>query len=240
VTENKADRGGVVSTYTVACYNCKEPFDAVSAPWCQCLSARRSLVCPSCGKCFCQAPQSYKQGLWERAPPALWDRSAAEHHHLGDLPENAGPEQVGHPLVLIVDDEKDMRWLALAAVTGLGYDAVVASNGEEGMDLALRYRPELILTDAFMPKLDGREMCRRLKANPETASTKIIIATSVYTASRYKYEAYKEFQADDYLSKPLELASLSDLLRKYLGESKRKVVPTRDEPERTEPGTVSA
>ncbi len=228
----------MVSAYTVACYNCKEPFDAVSSPWCQCLSTRRSFVCPACHKCFCQAPQSYKQGLWERAPPALWDRAAAEHHHLGDLPDNADAAEVGHPLVLIVDDEKDIRWLAFAAVTGLGYDAVVASNGEDGMDLALRYRPELILTDAFMPKLDGREMCRRLKANPETASTKIIIATSVYTASRYKYEAYKEFQADDYLSKPLELTRLANLLRKYLGEG-RKQDSAGEDPERTEPGTVS-
>ena len=110
-----------------------------------------------------------------------------------------------------------MRWLAFAAITGLGYNAVVASNGEEGMDLTARYKPEMILTDAFMPKLDGREMCRRLKADPETASMKIVITTSVYTASRYKYEAYREFQADDYFSKPLELALLRDLLRKYLG-----------------------
>jgi CheY-like chemotaxis protein len=76
-------------------------------------------------------------------------------------------------------------------------------------------------------------MCRRLKANPETASMKIVIATSVYTASRYKYEAYKEFQADDYLSKPLELASLAGLLRKYLGEGGRKDVSAEEEQELT-------
>ncbi len=217
MTNIDAGSRGLATAYEVACYNCKALFDAVAAPWCQCLSTRRSLVCSACRKCFCQSPQSYKQALWERAPPVLWDRSAAEHHHLGDLPENSDPEEVGHPLVLIVDDEKDMRWLAFAAVTGLGYHAVVASNGEEGMDLAVRYKPDMILTDAFMPKLDGREMCRRLKADPETASMKIVIATSVYTASRYKYEAYREFQADDYFSKPLELALLRDLLRKHLG-----------------------
>ena len=230
MTNIDAGSGGSATAYEVACYNCKALFDAVAAPWCQCLSTRRSLVCPACHRCFCQAPQSYKQALWERAPPVLWDRSTAEHIHLGDLPENPDPAEVGHPLVLIVDDEKDMRWLAFAAVTGLGHHAVVASNGEEGMDLAARYKPEMILTDAFMPKLDGREMCRRLKANPETASTKIVIATSVYTASRYKYEAYKEFHADDYLSKPLELELLRDLLRKYLGEGTRRDVSTGEDP----------
>jgi CheY-like chemotaxis protein len=204
--------------HVVACYTCKAPFDAISANWCQCLATRRSLVCPGCQKCFCQSPQVYKQGFWERAPQLLWDRVAAEHRSGEDLPENPAAELVEHPLVLIVDDEKEIRRVAFAAITGLGYRAVVASDGEEGIELAARYRPDLILTDAFMPKLDGREMCRRIKANPELATAKIVIITSVYTASRYKYEAYKEFQADDYLSKPLELSSLSDILRKYLGE----------------------
>ena len=136
---------------------------------------------------------------------------------MGEVPENPDPELVEHPLVLIVDDEKDIRRVAFAVVTGLGYHAVVASDGEEGIELAARYKPDLILTDAFMPKLDGREMCRRIKTNPETAAAKVVVITSVYTASRYKYEAYKEFQADDYLSKPLDLSSLRDLLRKHLG-----------------------
>ena len=147
------------------------------------------------------------------------------------LPENPDAELVEHPLVLIVDDEKDIRRIAFAAVASLGYHAAVACDGEEGIELAARYKPELILSDAFMPKLDGREMCRRLKANRETASTKIVIATSVYTASRYKYEAYKEFLADDYLSKPLELASLADLLRKYLGEGNGNDVSAGEEQE---------
>ena len=216
-TDEARDGGAPTPTHVVACYTCKAPFDAVSAGWCQCLATRRSLVCPVCRRCFCQAPQSYKQGFWEGAPQDLWDRAEAEHRPVGDLPENPDPEIAEHPLVLIVDDEKDIRRVAFAVVTGLGYHAVVASDGEEGIELAARYKPDLILTDAFMPKLDGREMCRRIKTNPETAAAKVVVITSVYTASRYKYEAYKEFQADDYLSKPLDLSSLRDLLRKHLG-----------------------
>ena len=203
-------------THVVACYTCKASFDALSAGWCQCLATRRSIVCPVCRRCFCLAPQSYKQSLWERAPQELWDRAEAEHRRVREVPENPSVELVERPLVLIVDDERDIRRIAFAAVTGLGYHAIVASDGEEGLDLATRYRPDLILTDAFLPKLDGREMCRRTKANPETAAAKVVVITSVYTASRYKYEAFKEFQADDYLSKPLDLSSLRDLLRKHL------------------------
>ena len=169
-TDEARDGGAPTPTHVVACYTCKAPFDAVSAGWCQCLARRCSLVCPVCRRCFCQAPQSYKQGFWEGAPQELWDRAEAEHRPVGDLPENPDPELVEHPLVLIVDDEKDIRRVAFAVVTGLGYHAVVASDGEEGIELATRYRPELILTDAFMPKLDGREMCRRIKTDPQTAA----------------------------------------------------------------------
>ena len=221
-TDERRDGAALTPTHVVACYTCKAPFDTLSAGWCQCLVTRRSLVCPVCRNCFCKAPQSYKQDFWERAPQQLWDRAEAEHRPGKDVPENPDAELVEHPLVLIVDDEKDIRRVAFAAVTGLGYHAIVASDGEEGMELAIRYRPELILTDAFMPKLDGREMCRRIKANPQTAAAKVVIITSVYTASRYKYEAFKEFGADDYLSKPLELQSLRDLLRKYLAPSEEK------------------
>jgi CheY-like chemotaxis protein len=110
----------------------------------------------------------------------------------------------------------DIRRIAFAAITRLGYCAIVAGNGEEGIALAVKYKPDLILTDALMPKLDGREMCRRIKMDPRTSATKVVVMTSLYTASRQKHEAYKEFQADDFLPKPLEFRSLEELLRKHL------------------------
>jgi CheY-like chemotaxis protein len=126
-------------------------------------------------------------------------------------------EAVRRPLVLIVDDEIDIRKVAFAAISELGYQAIVAASGEEGIEVARTYKPDLILTDAFMPKMDGREMCRRIKANPDTARARVVVMTSLYTASRYKYEAFKEFQADDYLPKPLEFQALRELLEKHLG-----------------------
>jgi CheY-like chemotaxis protein len=87
----------------------------------------------------------------------------------------------------------------------------------EGLALAARYRPDLILADAFMPKLDGREMCRRVKTDPETSSLKVVIMTAVYTAARYRSEAFREFQADDYLAKPLDFQEFRAILTKHLG-----------------------
>ena len=82
--------------------------------------------------------------------------------------------------------------------------------------MAKQYKPEVIVTDAMMPKLDGREMCLKLKDDPETAGARVVVLTSLYTDARYKYEALKTFKADAYLSKPVEPELLQDILRKFI------------------------
>jgi len=94
---------------------------------------------------------------------------------------------------------------------------VVARNGQEGLDLAKRYRPDLVLSDALMPQMDGREMCRRIKEDPETAGAKTIVMTGLYTAVKYRTEAHKAYKVDDYLTKPLDFALLREMLQKHLG-----------------------
>ena len=69
----------------------------------------------------------------------------------------------------------------------LGYGVAVAQDGVEGLAMARSYRPELVLTDAMMPKLDGREMGRLIKDDPELTGTKVVVITSLYTDSRYKH-----------------------------------------------------
>lgn len=205
-------------TYGISCYNCKAPFDALDAAWCSCVVHRRSFTCPSCLKCFCKAPQAFKQGFWERAPQQLWDRVLAEQARVVEqLPNPEDAASATRPLVLIVEDERDVRSLTQSAVRDLGYGVAVACDGEEGLRLARSLKPDLVLADAMMPKLDGREMCRTIKNDPSLSAARVVIMTSIYTASRYKYEAYREFHADGYLTKPLEFADLQETLRKYLG-----------------------
>jgi CheY-like chemotaxis protein len=203
--------------YVVPCFACQVTFDALVSPWCTCLTTKRTPVCPACGSCFCNASGTYKQDFWEKAPQIMWDRAMADRRAVFDPPPNPPPASVSRPLVLVVDDEPDIQRAALLALEKLGYGAVLARDGLEGLALADRYRPDLVLTDAFMPKLDGREMCRRLKSNPTTSRLKIVIMTAIYTAARYRSEAFREFHADDYLVKPLKFEQLRLVLRKHLG-----------------------
>ena len=204
-------------TYEVACHACGNAFDAAQAEWCNCLWQERSFVCPHCAKCFCKAPLAYRQKFWREAPQPIWDRKLQEAQAEFETPERPDPSVVDRPLILVVDDEKDIQRVATRVLLGLGYGVIVARDGPEGLELARQYMPQLILVDALMPKMDGREMCRQVKADPKTAAIKVVVMTSLYTHPRFQVEGMRVYNADDYLPKPLDLAQLQKLLQKHLG-----------------------
>jgi two-component system, OmpR family, alkaline phosphatase synthesis response regulator PhoP len=204
------------TTYEVCCFSCAELFDAAHAEWCTCLGRDQTLVCPECGNCFCKAPSLYKERFWMDAPSILFERKtlAARRSHASN--ENLSPDDVKRPLILLVEDDENIQLIVRTVVTTLGYGFVVAGDGQEGLALARKYKPELVLSDAFMPKLDGREICRLLKADPATAHAKAIVMTGLYTDRKSRNEVFDYINVDDYVAKPLAVGDLLQLLRKHL------------------------
>jgi two-component system cell cycle response regulator len=123
-------------------------------------------------------------------------------------------EDKNQAVVLIVEDEAINRKLIEKMVSSLGYRTLVAQNGVEGLDITKTQLPQIVLTDALMPKLDGREMCRLLKSDPLTRHVKVVVMTALYVKSKYRYEAINQFQADEYLNKPLKIDELKIVLEK--------------------------
>lgn len=202
--------------YVVSCFNCKDRFDALTAEWCSCLVSERTLLCPSCRKCFCKSPLSFKLSFWTDAPQSVWDRRIRDEKGVTDLDPNPTPDKTMRPLVLIVDDETPILRTAIKAVKSLGYDAVHAADGAQGLRLARLYIPNLILSDALMPKMDGREMCRQIKNDPLLSDIKVVIMTSLSARAKDRTGAFREFKVDDYLQKPLEYETLRSVLQKFL------------------------
>jgi CheY-like chemotaxis protein len=212
-------RGGSVSNeeYEVTCFSCRAGFNAVDADWCSCLAKERSLVCTNCLACFCKAPPSYKEKFWVEAPPRLFERKTTEARRQdGTLPVNPPKEEVTRPLVLSVEDDEEIQAIVQRVCSNLGYGFIWANNGQDGLDIAREYRPNLILSDAFMPKLDGREMCRMLKEEPLGADIRMIVMTGLYTDTKYRSEAVKRFHVDDYIAKPVAITDLINLLQRHL------------------------
>ena len=194
--------------YRVTCLSCGRPYDAEKAAECSCLQPVRSYRCPHCAACFCK--DSYKlDAFWRDATSEMWQRRRAAaplaHETASDLKR---------PLVLFADDDPTGRAIATRVIQSLGFGVIVAANGEEALSMAREYRPELIITDALMPRLDGREMGKIVKN--ELPHTKLVVITSIYKDPRYKYEALKRFAVDEYLPKPISPAALRELVTRHL------------------------
>jgi len=82
-------------------------------------------------------------------------------------------------LVLVVDDEDDIRWCLCAALTLEGYEVLEAANGHEALACIADRRPDLVISDILMPSLNGREMCRRLRDDPRTRHIPIVLFSSL-------------------------------------------------------------
>lgn len=114
----------------------------------------------------------------------------------------------GKKRILIVDDTKDILVLVSRRLQSWGYEALTADSGEDGLRIAQEQVPDLVLLDIMMPKLKGREVCARLKANPKTQKIPVIFLTSLGLADHVK--AGMDLGADDYIVKPFEAAELKD------------------------------
>lgn len=202
--------------YMITCYNCRNKYDAMETTWCSCLTSERTFICPSCLKCFCRASLEYKIDFWAEAPRSMWDRRVKEEAEFSTIKMNPAPEEVKRPLVLIVDDEIPILSMAASAVERLGFGVVTGINGEEALELAKQYRPQVILSDALMPRMDGREMCRLLKQDPVLQKIKVIIMSSLYYSGKQRSGAFREFRIDEYLQKPVDFYVLKSLLEKFL------------------------
>lgn len=121
------------------------------------------------------------------------------------------------PMVLIVDDHPDLRHF-LSHSLQVEFETLMASNGEEGLNLAKEHLPDIILSDVMMPVMDGMEMCKRLKNNESTCHIPFIFLTAK-GALESKIESL-ELGADDYLSKPFSKEELILRMRNVLALKK--------------------
>jgi CheY-like chemotaxis protein len=108
--------------------------------------------------------------------------------------------------ILLVEDNEMNRDMLSRRLTRNGYEVSIATDGQQGVDMALSERPDIILMDMSLPVIDGWEATRRIKANNATRGVPVIALTAHAMAG--DREKAMEVGCDDYDTKPVEIARL--------------------------------
>jgi two-component system cell cycle response regulator DivK len=124
--------------------------------------------------------------------------------------------------VLIVEDNEDNRELVVKVLRNKGYEMVQAADGEEALEKAVAERPDLILLDISLPKLDGYEVAKRLKSMEEFQEIPII----AFTAHAMKGDREKVIVAgfEGYISKPVNVRELPEQVRSFIRGKRESII----------------
>lgn len=118
------------------------------------------------------------------------------------------------PRILIVDDNETNRDIIAARLQTCGYETLQAVDGVEAIAMTNQHRPDLLLLDVVMPKLDGLEACRRIKQQSDLPFTPIVLLTA--KADTQDVIAGLDAGADEYLTKPVDQVALVARVRSVL------------------------
>lgn len=137
--------------------------------------------------------------------------------------------------ILLVDDENDILEFLSYNLTKNGYKVFTANNGEEGIKIANKIKPDLIILDVMMPQMDGIETCERMRSSDKIGDP--IIAFLTARSEEYAHIAGLEVGADDYITKPIKpklfVSKVKSLLRrnedKLNKENDKKIIAVDDD-----------
>lgn len=140
---------------------------------------------------------------------------AISRHYLDAPPATAG----SGIMILVVEDSPTVAAVVQSALVREGYQVIQAADGLEALKLSLSHRPQLIITDAVMPRLDGHGLLRAIKANPMTATIPVIMLTGrASTDEEQKALAAGFF---DFIPKPVQPLRVVSRVKRALDLSKR-------------------
>ena len=121
--------------------------------------------------------------------------------------------------ILVVDDEQDLLDFVKLRLEAHNYTVITATDGVEALEVFKKEKPDLLLLDILMPKLDGFKVCQALKNDPMTANIPVIILTAKDRVDDIKQA--KHFGANGYLIKPFDAATLLFDIKEQLEKVKR-------------------
>ncbi|NJO41715.1 MAG: response regulator [Cyanobacteria bacterium RU_5_0] len=117
-------------------------------------------------------------------------------------------------IILIVDDKWENRSVVTSLLQPTGFKVVEAENGQEGLEKAMQFNPDLIITDVVMPVMDGYELLQHLRNSDTFKETRIVVSSA--SVSEMDQQKSVEAGGDDFLAKPVQADELFQILQKHL------------------------
>jgi diguanylate cyclase len=130
-------------------------------------------------------------------------------------------ERTSTASILVVDDDPGARFLMRRALEHVDFEVIEAADGIEGYELLERHRPDLLLVDVIMPRMNGYELCRKLRSQAHSAFVPIVVVTSVDDMQSIA-RAY-EAGATDFIAKPVDWLVLAHRVRYVLRNQERLI-----------------
>jgi signal transduction histidine kinase/CheY-like chemotaxis protein len=152
----------------------------------------------------------------QRDPPSGSDKERLAKDFSGGM----GKGEV----ILVVDDKTELLELIRTELSAAGYRVHVAASGEEGLEKARKLKPDAIILDIIMPGMDGWEVLRRLRADPELSDISVVVSSMLDDAPRAA-----DFGIDAWLTKPVDTERFAEVLRESVQHAKSDVLVVEDD-----------
>jgi CheY-like chemotaxis protein len=123
---------------------------------------------------------------------------------------------MGKKKILIADDESNIRLLVSSAL-GKDYTILEARDGEEAINIAHRQKPDLILMDILMPKMNGLTACTAIKMDKKTKGIPVVMLTGI--GHELNKDLSRQLGADGYITKPFSVRYLLDMIGQFVSTS---------------------
>lgn len=134
--------------------------------------------------------------------------------------------------ILVVDDDRNIGQILHASLATKGYEVFVVRNGEDALGKFASIKPDLVLLDVLLPKMNGWEVCKAIKAKPEGSIVPVVMMSAVYKTPKMQRDAKGKYGADEFVEKPFQLSRLLEIISGFIGvpeAPETREVPAREE-----------
>jgi DNA-binding response OmpR family regulator len=126
--------------------------------------------------------------------------------------------------VLLVEDDKNAQEVISEFLEAYGFEVVTADSGEGGWEIYQKQKPDFLVSDVLLPKLNGFKLCEKIRQSPDGAALPIILISALYKTTKIQKDSREKYGLVDYLVKPVNLRELSSKISEVLGVTKEQLL----------------